>query len=204
MEKKTCTKCRIEKSISDFSFRKKENRYRYSCKECETKAGVAYRKKNLKRVKKAEKLQRDKHKEKRYAAFKEYYKKNKAELNKKRNLYTLKKRHENPLYKLTENIRSLIRQSFRKNWIRKNTKTARILGCSFEDFKIYIESLWEPWMNYDNYGKYNPTGPRTWQIDHIIPLDNAKNEIEIITLNHYTNLRPLCSKENLDKSNKII
>lgn len=59
-------------------------------------------------------------------------------------------------------------------------------------------------MNFENYGKYNPTGPRTWQIDHIIPIDMAKTEDDIIKLNHYTNLRPLCSKENLDKSNKII
>ena len=35
-----------------------------------------------------------------------------------------------------------------------------------------------------------------WDIDHIIPVSSAKREEEIIKLNHYTNLQPLCSKIN--------
>ena len=37
-----------------------------------------------------------------------------------------------------------------------------------------------------------------WDIDHIEPLANATCEEDIIRLNHYTNLRPLCSKVNRD------
>ena len=59
-------------------------------------------------------------------------------------------------------------------------------------------------MNWDNYGQYKLGEIRTWNIDHIIPLASAKTEEDIIKLNHHTNLRPLCSKENLDKRDKII
>lgn len=53
-------------------------------------------------------------------------------------------------------------------------------------------------MNWDNYGKYNGTINFGWDIDHIIPLCNAKTEEDVIRLNHYTNLQPLCSKVNRD------
>jgi len=35
-----------------------------------------------------------------------------------------------------------------------------------------------------------------WDIDHIIPISSAESEDDIIKLNHYTNLQPLCSYIN--------
>ena len=37
---------------------------------------------------------------------------------------------------------------------------------------------------------------KTWDIDHIIPLNSASIEDDIIKLNNYTNLQPLCSYYN--------
>jgi hypothetical protein len=34
---------------------------------------------------------------------------------------------------------------------------------------------------------------KSWDIDHIIPISSAKTKEDIIRLNHYTNLQPLCS-----------
>ena len=51
-------------------------------------------------------------------------------------------------------------------------------------------------MTWENYGKYNGELNFGWDIDHIKPLSLAKNEEELIGLNHYTNLQPLCSKIN--------
>ena len=43
-----------------------------------------------------------------------------------------------------------------------------------------------------------------WDIDHIIPVSLAESESDIIKLNHYTNLQPLCSKVNRNiKKNKL-
>jgi hypothetical protein len=94
------------------------------------------------------------------------------------------------------NIRSLIGISIRNYGYYKSTKTTNILGCDVEYFKRYLESKFEQWMNWENYGKYNGELNYGWDIDHIIPISSAKNEEELIKLNHYTNLQPLCSKNN--------
>ena len=59
-------------------------------------------------------------------------------------------------------------------------------------------------MNWNNRGLYNGELNYGWDIDHIIPVSYAKNEEELLLLNHYTNLQPLCSKINRDiKRNKV-
>jgi len=129
---------------------------------------------------------------------------NKNKIKKYNSNYHKKRKKEDFIYKLRTNISSLIRISFKKKNPKKSFKTEAILGCSLIEFQSYINSKLESWMTEKNYGKYNPNGERTWQIDHIIPLASAKNEEDVIKLNHYTNLRPLCSKENLDKKDKFI
>jgi hypothetical protein len=79
------------------------------------------------------------------------------------------------------------------------------LCCSFEELKLHLENQFESWMNWDNYGKYQKdTFNFGWDLDHIIPVSSALNEEDIIMLNHYINLQPLCSKFNRDlKKDKI-
>jgi len=114
-----------------------------------------------------------------------------------RNYYQSRKKKD-PLFKLTLNIRGLIRLSIKNKGLKKNSKTSDILGCSFEEFKIYLESKFESWMNWDNYGLYNGEPNYGWDIDHIIPLATALKEEDLLSLNHYTNLQPLCSYLNRD------
>jgi len=102
-------------------------------------------------------------------------------------------------FRLTINIRNLIRNSIYRQRINKNTKTQNILGCSYDEFKQHIEDQFESWMTWDNYGNpkdkiFEPN--KTWDIDHIIPISSGLSEEEIIKLNHYTNLKPLCSYYN--------
>ena len=42
-----------------------------------------------------------------------------------------------------------------------------------------------------------------WHLDHIIPISWAKDEDEVIKLNHYKNLQPLWAEDNLLKNNKF-
>lgn len=108
------------------------------------------------------------------------------------------------MFKLTRNIRSLIRNSIRDKGYKKNSKTYNILGCSFEKFKLHIESQFESWMSWDNQGKYNGDFNYGWEYDHIIPLSSAKTEKDVLRLNHYLNFQPLCSKINREiKRDKI-
>jgi len=101
-----------------------------------------------------------------------------------------------PVFKLSRLIRSTIRAIFNKKSIVKNSKTEVILGCSFLEFKNYLESKFESWMTWENYGKWNGELNYGWDIDHIIPLASAKCEEDVLKLNHYTNLQPLCSHTN--------
>lgn len=82
--------------------------------------------------------------------------------------------------------------------IRKQSKKHKILeeyfGCSIIEFRLYIQSLWEPWMNWDNYGK----GPGKWNIDHINPInrfDLSTEEDKYRCYNKF-NLRPYDAQKN--------
>ena len=132
-----------------------------------------------------------------------YYIKNKEELRIKQRLYQNNKLKTDIQYKLKHNLRTLIRNTFKNNGYTKNSKTNDILGCSYEYFKLYLESKFEPWMTWENRGLYNGELNYGWDIDHIIPLDSSVTENDIITLNHYTNLQPLCSytNRNIKKNN---
>jgi hypothetical protein len=135
---------------------------------------------------------------------KEYYNKNRVELNKK--IQERKKiRYQNDLnYRVKVLVRGLIRKSLKRDGFTKSSKTQEILGCSFVEFKNYLESKFEIWMCWENRGLYNGDFNHGWDIDHIIPLSTSCCEQDTIKLNHYNNLQPLCSKVNRDiKRDKI-
>jgi hypothetical protein len=126
----------------------------------------------------------------------EYYLKNKEKIEKYRNKWRNNKFKNDLLFKLSHNTRTIIKQSFRRNGYSKNSKTYNILGCSFEEFKEHLEKQFIKGMSWDNIGE--------WHLDHIYPISLAKNEEELLRLNHYTNFQPLWAKDNIIKSNKII
>jgi hypothetical protein len=130
---------------------------------------------------------------------KKYREENKNIITTYKTKYHKNKLNTNPIYKLKHNIRSLIRESIKKRGHKKLSKTEIILGCTFEEFKNYIESKWESWMTWDNYGNpkdgvFEPN--KTWDYDHIIPMKEGLTEIEVIKLNHHTNIQPMCSYHN--------
>ena len=131
--------------------------------------------------------------------------KKRREILKKSNLKNIHKKREwernyrktNPLYRLRKNLSNSIILSLKKGNYTKKSGTKEIIGLEFQSLKEYIEGLWEPWMSWDNYGLYKiDTFNYGWDIDHIIPTSTAKTEEEVLKLNHYTNLKPLCSKVN--------
>ena len=70
-----------------------------------------------------------------------------------------------------------------------------MIGCTKDFFIKYIESLFTPEMNWDNYGK-----DKYWEIDHIIPCDKFRgDEYDIF---HYSNLRPFPISDNRKKWKK--
>ena len=209
---KTCTVCKTELSKDQFHRESKsKDGLSSQCKKCcsvkkQKKyaanpekiklAASLYAVKNKEKVKTVNKIYHLDNKEKINSRKKQYYLDNKAELIRVGVNYKRERYANDNLYKLSQNIRTVIRNAFKNNNFSKKSKTSQILGCSFVDFKLYLESKFEPWMNWSNYGNWNgaPKDINTaWDIDHIIPLTQAKNEDEMVKLNHYTNLQPLCS-----------
>lgn len=147
---------------------------------------------NKDRLNKVGKDWRENNKEYKKQKDKEYHDLNKKNRNNRHN----ERMETDTLYSLSHIIRSLIYKSLNRSGFTKKSKTHEILGCSFEDFVIHLESKFENWMNWDNRGIYNGEINYGWDIDHIIPISSAKTEDDVIRLNHYTNLQPLCSKIN--------
>jgi hypothetical protein len=129
---------------------------------------------------------------------KRYNEKNKNKIREYNNSYNKKRKLSDPLYKLKTGLRSRISNLIKRNGFKRISKTQEILGCSFIEFKLHLESKFESWMNWDNHGLYNGELNYGWDIDHIIPLASANTIDELLKLNHYSNLQPLCSKVNRD------
>ena len=131
-------------------------------------------------------------KDKRKEYHKAYHEANKDKISYRKNEYSKKRKATDPIFKLKCNIRSLISKSMRKMKYKKTSRTAEILGCTFEVFKEHIQEQFPKDMNWDNSG--------LWHYDHIKPVSSATSEEELIRLNHYTNFQPLWGEDNIEKS----
>ena len=234
---KICTKCHVNKEITDFVISKTiKSGYCSVCKICMkdykkkhyVKNIILINEKNKKyylenknkirinqnkkykndeifrnKIKEYEKNNSDKIKKQKL----EYKIKNKEQIRLKTNEYRKNKKETNKLYFLTCKIRGMISKAIKRKNLVKNNNTFNIIGCDNVFLKEYIESKWynksnlndlgEVWMNWDNYGKYKyGVLYYGWDIDHIIPLSSSLTEEDVIKLNHYTNLQPLCSYIN--------
>ncbi len=223
---KQCTRCKISKELELFNVNLRGKLGRCSiCKECRKEDTKKYREINRssnkiyknkyyqdnkldilkkKREKRYWKKYYDNNKEKIKLSNKKYREKNKSIIIEKSNCYRRNRRKNDSLYKLLTNIRGQIGTYFRNNKYVKYNKSQEILGCSIVVLKSYLESKFDPWMTWENYGIYNGELNYGWDIDHIVPLSSAVSPEELIGLFHYTNLQPLCSKINRNiKRNKI-
>lgn len=135
---------------------------------------------------------RDSHKEQIKEAGKRYREESKDTINRAR----LDRLHNDPVFKMKEQTRNMLRYVFREHGHKKGSRTADILGCDLDFFCDYMFKTWKK-----NYGK--PWNGEPYHIDHIIPLATAKTEEDVIRLCHYTNLQMLTPKDNMDKSDKI-
>ena len=196
--KKKCNTCNIDKPINDFTITKYkgEIRRRPTCKKCTSLRTKEWTKNNKNKRIKYIKEYSEQNKETINEKSKKYYKDNKQQAIYKSVKYKRERRKYDELFRLSDNIRKSIVHSFKTSGLKKNCKTAKILGCNFTEFKEHIEKQFATWMTWDNYGKYNGEFNFGWDIDHIIPINSAKTEEDIIRLNHYTNFQPLCSKFN--------
>jgi hypothetical protein len=101
--------------------------------------------------------------------------------------------------KLSKNMRCLLNTKLRNHGTSKfRQKTFDIIGYSVDDLIAHLQSKFEPWMNWENYGE--------WEIDHIEP-DSSFNYSSISDPSFkeswkLSNLQPLEKSANASKGAK--
>lgn len=201
-----CNKCKEYKEFKDFHKGNSKNSLQYMCKLCKketissrTEYYKNYYKDNKERIKEYQ----IKNKEHISLRNKKWKDSNKQYVIDYTNKYFKQRKKEDDLFRLAGNLRSRLSYIIKNKGFDKNYKLKEYIGCDLETLKKHLESQFEPWMTWDNYGVFDKNN-KTWQIDHIIPLSSANNETELYKLAHYTNLKPLNALDNIIKNAKIL
>ncbi len=188
MKNKICSKCKIEKSITEFYKRNNtKNGCQPKCKSCER----IYTENHKEDIRQYKKL---------WARRMRENKKNDNNWKEKRRRYTriyeVNRRKYDLNFRLLHNLRTRLNIAINRNI--KSMKTMKLLGCTVKQLKQYLQNQFKKGMSWNNYGI------KGWHIDHIIPcskfdLTNVKQQKQCF---HYTNLQPLWAKENMIKGGK--
>ena len=100
----------------------------------------------------------------------------------------------NPKARIAKNLRNRLQQVVKLRGGKKYDATIALTGCDFKMLMARLESMFQPGMTIENYGK-------VWHIDHAIAcsrFDLTKLE-EQKKCFHYSNLQPMFGKENMSK-----
>lgn len=146
---------------------------------------------------------------------KQYVADNKEKVREQQRDNRRRRRAKDISFRLNSIISRDINKKLRAVGLSKNGKsTVNYLPYTIDELKRHLESFFEPWMNWNNWGVYNSkvwddnnSDTWIWQIDHIIPNSTFKYKSmedeafrECWALN---NLRPLSAKQNyLDGINR--
>lgn len=226
---KICSKCKVEEY--DDSIRKsKSNTW---CKSCHK----LYKIENKEKLSKQRLQYRQEHRDELNEKSKEYIQLNEEKVRERRKLhylnnkeriktYTRKyysehidhykeyntnyfknRRNSDPVFKLRGRVSTFIRASLKRNGGTKDSSIKTRLPYSILELKEHLEKQFEPWMTWENHGKYDAKiwkddaqSTWTWQIDHIVPQstfqytsmeDQAFQDCWALA-----NLRPLSAKRN--------
>lgn len=175
MKTKICSKCGIEKPVSEFhKASKTKDGYYQQCILCRN----IYFKNH-----KGEKAKYDK----------KWRRQNAKRLLEKKKIYQKNRKLIDKKYHIFSNYRNRINMSLING--TKGFKTMFLIGCEIDYLMYHLQQQFKSGMSWDNYGRGG------WEVDHIIPcasFDLSKSEEQIKCFN-YKNLQPLWAEENIKK-----
>ena len=175
--RKTCTKCKQDKELTEFYKDKQNSDERQAqCKACHK----AYSEANSERIAAYKKAYREANLEELSAYQLEY----------KRNRYS-----NDPIFRQIDNTRCHLRDILHGR--RSHQPTLDLLGCTRQEYRDHLESQFTDGMSWSNYGE--------WHVDHIIPVsafDQSKLDERAICW-HYSNTQPLWAEDNAAKGATI-
>jgi hypothetical protein len=111
---------------------------------------------------------------------------NLEKVKKTRNIKQKIKYDSDPLYKLEVLLKTRLYKAFKRTNKNKSNSALKLVGCTKDELRKYLESQFKPEMNWENHGKI-------WEVDHILPIESFDLGIieEQEKCFHYTNLQPL-------------
>ena len=191
---KCCSKCSRNLELSDFNKVKRKGitHLKAACKTCQSTYEAKYRTSHLEEMRQKQHKWFENNKEKQYDRVRNFKLNNKQTL-RNRNKERLK---SDVNYRISRNLRTRLWCALKRK--RSEISAVRDLGCSLEEFKVYLSSLFKDEMTWDNYGK--------WQIDHIVPISkfDLSDKEQLLKACNYKNLQPMWASENASKRNKYI
>jgi len=167
-----------------------------------------YRENNKKEINARERKWREKNKEIIAAKQRKYREDNKEIMTFKKRIYLQRKdvkerankrsrerRKEDPLYRLTLNMRCALHKSLKSAQLKKNNRTFKYISCSPSFLLDRLERQRKERGLDEDY-----------HIDHMLPIDSfdLKDAEELRRCWHWSNLQSLDPEDNLRKSNNII
>lgn len=226
---KVCAKCKNNKSNSGFNNSELLNPSGW-CKDCKRQYNKKYRatnrdkintqkrehyKNNKQEIRSDQKIYYDENRSDILEQKKIYYQNNKEDIQIRKNIWTAKRRKENPVFRLRRDVsRSIHRMLKESSFLKEDSSIMKFLPTDyFDKLRSHLENLFEPWMNWNNQGKFNPKiwkdddeSTWTWQIDHIVPQSKLPfSSMEDENFNKcwsIENLRPLSAKQNILDGNR--
>jgi hypothetical protein len=98
-------------------------------------------------------------------------------------------------FRLAGAIRARFRLALKNRKARPGS-VIKLLGCSIDHARTYLESLFLPGMSWDNHGE--------WHIDHKKPLSSfdLTDFAQMAEACHFTNLQPLWAIDNIRKGGR--
>jgi len=224
MSTKTCTKCGVEKDVSEFGKNKcRKDGLQEWCKSCRKEHYESNREEIIAKVKRhyqanhEERLAyaNDYHKANRDEILpkrRRYWEANREELNAKRRTPEYrakdnarsrtpearakinKRKIEDPRYRMECILRGRVRNALKTQGAKKITNTMDLIGCSPEFLTKRLEKQIKPGTKREDY-----------HVDHIIPcalFDLTKEEEQRLCF-HWTNLQLLLGPANVSKSDDV-
>lgn len=221
-----CKKCETEKNDNEFTAKRKE-----WCKNCVQIYNKIYRQNNKEKYKNYKQTPEYKKKSKEYKSKtkehikkvnQNYYKNNKEYISARNNKYYInniekvRERERNRLktnlqYRLRKNISAYLRISLKS---KNKESLLKYLPYSLLELTQHLESNFEFWMSWNNWGIYNKSTWKdddpstwTWNIDHITPqsrfIYNCIQDLEFQKCWALDNLRPYSAKQNIIDGSRV-
>jgi len=114
----------------------------------------------------------------------------------KRWLYRKDRADKHPHVKLARNVSYAVWVACKKQGSSKGGSTWKTLPYTSKELQQHLESQWEEWMTWENYGT-------KWNIDHIIPqsklIYDSVHHPNFLPCWSLANLQPLCVYKNRSK-----